>query len=245
MTRLLLVDDDEAVRVTLAANLELEGFEIVEADSGESALASVAASKADVVLSDVRMGGMNGVDLLVAMRRAHPDLPVVLTTAFSSEELLRRAYMNGAFTVLPKPFQLDRAIKALNRAKRRPRVLVVDDVIADADSLAAAVRSTGSNVTAVYDATLALDEIRTGSYDVLVTDLSMPDVDGATLAAKARALDPALAVIAFSAYSVPEIVRRVADVGINSFIRKPFDPAKLIEAIAVARSESPLPQRAV
>jgi DNA-binding NtrC family response regulator len=244
MTRLLLVDDDEAVRITLAANLELEGFEIVEADSAEAALACVATAKADVVLSDVRMGGMNGVELLLAMRRSHPDLPVVLTTAFSSEDLLKRAYLGGAFTVLPKPFALHRAISTLQRATRRPHVLVVDDAIADADALAGAIRNAGSSARSVYDATMAIDEVRTGKYDVVVTDLKMRDDDGATLAARVRTLDPSIAVIAYSTQNLPDIVRRVADVGVNSIMRKPLDPAKLIEAIAIARSDSPTPPRA-
>lgn len=244
MTRLLLVDDDDAVRVTLAANLELEGFEIVEADSGESALACIANSAADVVLSDVRMGGMNGVEMLVAMRRDYPDLPIILTTAFSSEDLLREAYLSGAFTVLPKPFTLDRAVTALQRAVRRPGVLIVDDVTSAPEVLAAALQRGGLMTRVAHDGQRALQEVRSGNYDVVVIDLQMPDVDGVTLAAQLRASAPSISIIAFSEYAAPEVVKRVSNVAIHAYMRKPIDPVELIEAIAHARSKAPQHQRA-
>ena len=63
MAKILLVDDERALRVTLAANLELDGMEVVEAESGERALELLRSAPFDLMLSDIRMGGMSGAEL--------------------------------------------------------------------------------------------------------------------------------------------------------------------------------------
>ncbi|HUS67503.1 MAG TPA: response regulator, partial [Kofleriaceae bacterium] len=80
MTRpcVLLVDDEEGLRTTLAANLELDGFDVVEAADGIEALAHARRRAFDLVVTDIRMPGMNGVDLFRAIRGLHPRVPVVL-----------------------------------------------------------------------------------------------------------------------------------------------------------------------
>lgn len=139
--RILVVDDEQSVRMTLAANLELEGFAVAEASGGEEALALVAASSFDLVLSDIKMPGLNGVDLFLAIKAMRPGLPVVLMSAFAMEALVARAIQAGVFTVVTKPFSIDSIASLLARAVRGPIVLVVDgaqrDALATAEALCA------------------------------------------------------------------------------------------------------------
>ena len=76
--RILLVDDEESLRLTTGANLELEGFEIVEAANAEQALELARTQAFDIVLSDIRMPGLSGVDLHERLREIVPDVPVLL-----------------------------------------------------------------------------------------------------------------------------------------------------------------------
>ena len=175
MARVLLVDDEETLRVTVAANLELEGFEVVEAESGAEALALVRSGQHfDVVFSDIRMPGLSGVELYFELKAIDPDLPVVLVTAFSNEALVARAIEGGVYTVLGKPFDVERTVATLQRASERPRVLVVDDLPQVATSTAEALASMGLRTKAVFGGEDALTEIRDEAIDVCVVDLSMP-----------------------------------------------------------------------
>src|SRR5687768_8603866 len=99
--RVLLVDDEGSILLTLAANLELEGFEVECANSGAQALDLIERQHFDLVLSDVRMPGMNGVDLFRRIRSKNTDIPVLLMTGFAIETLLEDAINEGVFAVLP------------------------------------------------------------------------------------------------------------------------------------------------
>src|SRR5262245_20180328 len=141
--RILVVDDEHKLRMTIAANLELEGFEVVEAEHGEAALALVKTQHFDLVLSDVRMPGMNGVDLFRRVHELNPTLPVILMTAFALEGIVQEALREGAFTLLPKPFEIEHLVAALSSAMRGPVIVIVDDIKSVAESTAAALSSIG------------------------------------------------------------------------------------------------------
>ena len=82
--RLLVVDDDRAMREMLASLFEERGLAVEDAASADAALARAAEQEFDVVLSDIRMPGQSGVELVGELRRLRPDTPVVLMTAFGS-----------------------------------------------------------------------------------------------------------------------------------------------------------------
>src|SRR4051812_27308376 len=104
--RILLVDDEPSLRMTLGANLEFEDFLVTEAESGERALELFEQSPFDLVLTDIRMPGISGVELFRWIKRLRAETPVVLMTAFAQESLVSAAVAEGAFTVLSKPFEL-------------------------------------------------------------------------------------------------------------------------------------------
>jgi DNA-binding NtrC family response regulator len=101
--RILVVEDEESLRITLAANLELEGYEVVEAQNGKEAIELLGQQKFDLVLSDIRMPKATGVDVLLYAKQHHPGLPVVLMTAYAMEDQVRKAVSEGVFAVLKKP----------------------------------------------------------------------------------------------------------------------------------------------
>jgi DNA-binding NtrC family response regulator len=235
VTRALVVDDDPAVLMTVAANLELEGFDIATANGAEEALALLAKQDFDVILSDVRMPGLSGVELYERVRKIRPDTPFVLMTAYANEAALKSAVRAGVFSVLAKPLDVDQATRILERAKKRPAVLVVDDAEPHARSLAAALEASGVKATAVYDGPSALTAIRDGGVDVCVVDLVMPGMDGAAVLAEVRKLRPDVPVIAFSGKTVAELMARVASGGAVGCFETPIAVEQLVDAISRAR----------
>ena len=101
---ILVVDDNDAVRDTVAAILSIGGYDVIEANSGETALAIVARDKPDVVILDVCMPGMDGVSVLKESLRIQKDLVVIMLTAYSSARDSQNCMDLGAFDYICKPF---------------------------------------------------------------------------------------------------------------------------------------------
>jgi DNA-binding NtrC family response regulator len=232
--RILIVDDEGSLLVTLVANLELEGFEVTGVQDAVSALQLVREQQFDLVLTDIRMPGMSGVELFRAIRIVHPDLPVLLMTAFAAETLVEEAIQEGVFAVLPKPFDIEHVIFALLRALRRPVVLFVDDA-EDATPVAEALRSVGlgTSVTPTPEATVrAIQEHRA---DVVLVNVALPS-SGPALVEQILTVDPSIAVIAISSGSAPELFHKVAELGAFACLIKPLNAARVVQLVARARA---------
>lgn len=238
--RILLVDDEESLRLTTGANLELEGFEIVEAANADEALELARTQPFDIVLSDIRMPGLSGVDLHEKLREIAPDLPVLLMTAFTTEKEVNQAIESGVFAVLSKPFDIEDVVAVLHRALKKPVVVVVDDVESVAITTVAALRAMGLRAISAGSGEEALRLVGETQVDVCVTDLVMPGMNGLELVHKLRELDPTITVIVFSgAAQSDELMRGAVRAGAYGCLRKPLDPPQLARAIAGARNTAP------
>ncbi|MHC4078367.1 MAG: response regulator, partial [Planctomycetota bacterium] len=116
--RILIVDDQAAVREELAYALSFEGFETVEAKDGEAALAAADDGDFAVVLLDIKMPGLDGMQVLSQLRKDHPSLPVVMISGHGDIETAVVAVKQGAYDFLPKPFDTDRVLVSVNNALR-------------------------------------------------------------------------------------------------------------------------------
>ena len=114
----LVVDDDEAVRDSLAEYLMSNGWQVDTAESAEAALAKVSDGIGDIVISDVRMPGMDGITLLSKLKALDPDIEVLITTGFSNESLAINALKAGAFDYFRKPLNGLEVATSLQRTRR-------------------------------------------------------------------------------------------------------------------------------
>jgi len=115
--RLLLVDDDPSVRRALGGTLSEGGYEVATAEDAEKALARMAEFSPDVILSDIRMPGLDGIELLKKVRKRAPSVDVILMTAFDDMPTVVRAMREGAFDFLVKPLELEELQSVLDRAE--------------------------------------------------------------------------------------------------------------------------------
>ncbi len=115
-SRILIVDDDESLREFLEILLTKEGYEVCSASKGEEALKIIETDNVCLVISDIRMPGMDGVELLRKIKAGRPGLPVVLITAFASLDSAVAAMKEGAWDYLTKPFRIEELRKVVERA---------------------------------------------------------------------------------------------------------------------------------
>jgi two-component system nitrogen regulation response regulator GlnG len=114
--RVWLVDDDASIRWVLERALKNAGMLPRLFDSAEAALVGLAGELPDVLMTDIRMGGKSGLELLRHVHERHPELPVIVITAHSDLGSAVSAYESGAFEYLPKPFDVDQAVDLVRRA---------------------------------------------------------------------------------------------------------------------------------
>ena len=114
--RLLIVDDDAGQRSLLDSFLRSQGFNTTTADSGEAALSALRSQPFDMMISDVRMPGISGLETLRRARQQHAVLPVLLVTAYADIREAVGAMRDGAVNYLTKPIDRTRLIESLVRA---------------------------------------------------------------------------------------------------------------------------------
>ncbi len=116
MKPIWIVDDDRSIRWVLEKALAREHIPCKAFGGAQEVLHELESASPQVLVSDIRMPGGNGIELLRAVKRKHPALPVIIMTAYSDLESAVSAFQGGAFEYLPKPFDVDRAVELIRRA---------------------------------------------------------------------------------------------------------------------------------
>ena len=111
-----IIDDDRSIRWVLEKALARSDIKFTSFASADEALAALQHGTPQVVISDIRMPGSSGLDLLQKIRERIPSLPVIIMTAYSDLESAVSAFQGGAFEYLPKPFDVDQAVVLIRRA---------------------------------------------------------------------------------------------------------------------------------
>src|ERR1035438_6875930 len=119
MRRVLVVDDEENIRLVLRTLLKKNGYDVEVADSGEAALAALDSFDPDVILTDVRMPKMGGLDLLGALKAKQHPATVIVMSAYGNMDLAIEAMKAGAYDYVGKPFKPDEIVLTLRKAEEQ------------------------------------------------------------------------------------------------------------------------------
>jgi len=115
-TNILVVDDLRNIRLTLGGILEDRGYNVVTAEDGYQAIELIRETHFDVILMDIKMPGINGVDTYMEVKKIDPKAVVIMMTAYSVEDLLKRAVSEGVYTCIYKPFDIEKVIALVEDA---------------------------------------------------------------------------------------------------------------------------------
>ncbi len=160
-----IVDDDSSIRWVLDKALSQAGHTVQSFEDGDKLLARIGALQPDVIISDIRMPGTDGLSLLAHLTEHFPDLPVIITTAHSDLDSAVTSYQKGAFEYLPKPFDIEELLaiteRALAHAREKggqpaPQVAIPKtDIIGEAPAMQEVFRAIGrlahSNITVLIN----------------------------------------------------------------------------------------------
>lgn len=149
--RVLVVDDERSIRDILSEFLDLEGFFVRTAEDGRKAVAELTVSSFDVVISDLKMPNMGGLELLKEVARAHPNTETIMMTGFGTVETAIHAMKLGAYDYVLKPFKVSEILHVVRRALEKQRLEAENLRLREAVSL--------YKVSEAISASLSMDEV--------------------------------------------------------------------------------------
>lgn len=224
--KMLIVDDNHDLGRNLADIFEDKGFCVRIEHDGSAAVRAAEEEQFDVVLMDIKMPVMNGVDAYRCIKKNNPSATVVMMTAFTTDELVKDALREGAFAVLYKPLDMEVLLSTIETSKQGGRlILVVDD---DADlccNLEDIFRSCGYRVMCARTSEDALKAAQMNNVDIYLIDLKLPTMNGLETYIALKDLRPEAVAVIITAYAdeLPHLVEGAMQNGAYTCLRKPLD----------------------
>jgi len=222
--RVLVVDDEVNMRMTLAEILSDEGYDVATAATGEEAVSLCRGGCYSIVLMDVRMPGIDGVEAFRQIRRHQEGVRVILMSAYSVEALKEVALDEGAIAFLSKPLDLEKVVNLIGEA-RDTAILVVEPEEKTAELLRASLKQQGYRVTVATSPHDALELVEQIRFDMVFLDASLPAMNGLELYLAIKKITPSAVAIMITGMDkefdriAKEAVRRNA----YTIVKKPLD----------------------
>lgn len=164
MSSVWVVDDDQSIRWVLEKALTREGFDVRLFTSSRDCVRALESGRPAALVSDIRMPGETGIELLQSVKLSHPEMPVIIMTAFSDLDSAVSAFQSGAFEYLPKPFDLPKAIELIRRAVEQSS----HDRVGNGDSVDPGVDMLGQS-PAMQEVFRAIGRLSQSNVTVLIT----------------------------------------------------------------------------
>jgi len=241
----LVVDDDEKIRRLLMDTLSALGYNTIGAPDGNEALSVLKKKKIDLVIADIRMPTMNGIDLLKAVKNAHPALPVLIITGYDYNYAMDQAMEAGADGFLAKPFRIGKIEELMRNVLGRrtrvdeqkmeipKRVLVAEDNEKLRKMLVETLSSLDYFSYGVESGDQALEKLKKDHFDLLITDVKMPRMDGISLLKELKKIGKRIPVVMITAYPQVYSAQKALQEGADGYLSKPFRVEKIDELMRI------------
>ena len=242
MIKILVVDDDPYLLDLLMETLKAIGYDAVGAASGDEALDLVEKNEIHLVITDIKMPGMNGMELAQLLKGRFPKLPIIFITGVFSPDVLQGQKVDG---ILAKPFrinQIEELIKqAISERSDYPtdnqKILVVDDDDGFRLMLNETLKLSGYDVISVSDSKKAIDLLEEEDFSIIITDYKIPGMDGFSLAKYIKSIRPEIPVVMITAYLFDQPDPAV-EAYIDGFLMKPFKIESITEVLENLKGSS-------
>jgi len=232
-----VVDDDESTRKSTTLLIKSLGFQAAGFESADSLLKSSQLQETSCLIIDVRMPGMNGLQLQSHLAAAGYKIPIIFITAYDDKESRRRAMQAGAVAFLAKPFTADLLLQTVHSAlpvhsgARRKLISLVDDDQSIRRTTTLLIQSFGYQAAAFESAESLLKSGQLQETSCLIVDVQMPGMNGLQLQRQLAASGYNIPIIFITAYDNKESRQQAMQAGAVAFLSKPFNDELLLETI--------------
>ena len=223
---ILLTDDNKEFVQNLSDILELKGYKVLTANDGFQALDIIRITPVDLILMDIKMPVMNGVETYKQIKKISPVTPVIMLTAYALEELIQESLQEGAFACLKKPLDFDKLFTTIENAiPKGSMVLVVDDDENLCRNLLDILQDKGYRVSYALDSMTAIERVKTTVIDILLLDMNLPPLNGLETYLKIRDFNPQVVVVVITGFlsEMGNMVNMVKQNGAYALLEKPIN----------------------
>jgi CheY-like chemotaxis protein len=230
--RILIVDDDEDIRSNMSDILGDMGYCTSVAADGPEALELLAKSSYDIALLDLRMAGMDGLELYRTIHSLYPETEAFLISAYTGDGVAEEAVRSGILRVFRKPLDVAELIRTIDEALHRLLVLVVDDNKAVACELQEILHQHGYRAGVALTEQDALKHLHSATYEMVLLDIDSEHVNPLRLLAALRQENPNTRVLIVSASSTNQgAIEQLLAGGASGVCYKPIDIDNLLERL--------------
>ncbi len=239
--KVLLIEDDDTSREQLVKAIRKEGYEVLAAENGGAGLEVFRKELPEIVITDLKMAGVDGLEVMHTVRRLSTDVQVIVITAYGETDTAISALREGALDYLKKPLDLDLLTTALGRAREKiiehkksipfPTVLLAEDDEPIRERIARVLEKEGWKVFAVADGEDAINVFGQRKIDIALLDIKMPKKDGLQALHEMRGTSDDFEAIVITGYGdETSAIQALRDGAIN-FLKKPVDLEELVLAV--------------
>ena len=228
--RVLVVDDNHEFCRNVIDILEMRGYEVASAYDGRQGVEAVKGDGFDVVLLDVKMPVMNGLETYRRIKEVAPKTPVIMISAFAVEDLIRNALREGAYGYLKKPIDFDQLFKIVeSTTSEGAMVLVADDDENLGENMRQILSDRGYRVCVVNDGSDAVAKAERNHFDIMLLDMKLPPLNGLETYLAIRRFRPDIVAVAITGYrqEMSELVQRAIEKSVYTCLEKPVDMDRL------------------
>lgn len=232
----LIVDDDVGMALTTALILKRKGYSVVTAHDGPEAIERVKERPFDMILMDVKMPLMNGVEAYRRIKGIRPNAVVVMMTAYAVEDLIRQALDEDAYGILRKPLDVEEMVSVIEEARANDEgalILVVDDDPGTCTTLRNILVEEGYRVGTAPTGEEAVDKARERKYEVIFIGMKLPTLNGLETYLAIRDVDPGAVAIMITGYrqEMDELVEQALQNHAYTCLYKPIDIENLLHLV--------------
>jgi len=224
-TRVLIVDDDVNYADTTVDLLNEKGFDCIGVHSGREAMDKVKEVAFDVILLDVRMPVMNGVETYREIKKISPQTAIIFVTAYRMDELAKDALKEGAYGLVYKPVDINRMISVIERGQKGGAlIMIVDDDPNTCETLKDNLEERGYVVTTALNGEEAIEIAKERPNDVVFIDAKLPSLNGLIVYLDMKRINPDVVAVMMTAYrdEMKDMVEKALEEGAFACLYKPF-----------------------
>lgn len=232
INKILIVDDEPNMRLTLSDIMIDEGYKTMIAKSGEEAIQLCKKNDFDLILMDVRMPGMDGVETFKKLRRHKENVKIILMSAYTLDDLKYAALDEGAIAFLSKPLDMQKTIKLISEVKETA-ILVVEEDDNVSKPLVHNLKDEGYRVTSTKSPHDALEIVEQIKFDLIFVDVNLPSMNGLDLYLAIKKITPSSIAIMITGMEEEfmKIAREAVSKNAYTFLKKPLEIDHTLELI--------------
>lgn len=237
-TNILIVDDEIDLLETLGDIFESKGYNVTMVEDGNKAIELLRKKYFDIILMDLKMPGINGLDSFREVKNLHPSAAIIMMTAGSVREEIKEAMEAGVDAVVDKPFNVKKLVATIESILERPIILVVDDRVEDRETLRDILVDRNYRAFVAKDGYEAIDIVRKSDFDIILLDIMMPGMDGMEVLEVVKEIKPHIGVVMMTGYSSEGLAGKSLRKGAYTCLYKPFlDMEKLLRVIEEVQAQ--------